>query len=396
MKTIYLDHAATTPLDERVLEKMLPFLKEQYGNPSSLCYQGRVASTAIANARQKIANGLNCEVNEVIFTSGGTESDNLALIGAALANKHKGQHIITSNIEHHAVLKSCEALAKQGFSITYLPVDKYGLITPVQVQNAITAQTILVSIIYANNEIGTIEPVKEIAHVCKEKGVLIHTDACQAVGACSIDVKDLGVDLLTINGSKIYGPKGSGVLFIRTGVKVSPLLYGGSQEFKMRPGTENVAGIVGLAEAFELARSEQNLEENKRLVVMRDRLISALLNSIPKSRLNGHPTKRLPNNVNISFLNIEGESILLHLDALGISASTSSACTSADLEPSHVLLALGLPKEVAHGSLRLTLGRSNSNEDIEYVIAMITKIVQRLRAISAINLDTADFPGLFS
>lgn len=391
---IYLDHAATTPLNRCVLDVMLPFLEDRYGNPSSLYSLGREANAAICRARGKVAACLNCTANEIIFTGNGTESDNLAIIGIALENRNKGKHIITSSIEHHAVLNSCEALKSYGFTITYIPVDKYGVVDPGLVREAITEQTILVSIIFANNEIGTIEPIQAIANVCREAGVLMHTDACQAAGAFSLDVKELGVDALTINGSKIYGPKGSGALFVRRGVKIKPVLYGGSQEFSKRAGTENVAGIVGLAEAFYLAQNNHE-EENKRLTVMRDRLINALLTKIPKSRLNGHPTQRLPNNVNISFLDVEGEAIILHLDALGICASTGSACTSIDLEPSHVLLALGLPKEIAHGSLRLTLGKNNTNEEVDYVINVIPEVIQKLRAMSALNLNIADFPGLF-
>lgn len=394
MKTIYLDHAATTNLDARVLAKMQPFLTEKYGNPSSLHSIGREVKSAINKARETIASYFNCAFEEIIFTGSGTESDNLAIIGAALANKEKGNHIVTTKVEHHAVMYACEFLKRQGFEITYVPVDKYGLVAPEHIRSAITAKTILVSVIFANNEIGTIQPIKEIAAVCKEKEVLMHTDACQVAGVLSLEVKNLGVDLLTINSNKIYGPKGVGVLFVRNGVKITPLLYGGSQEFSKRAGTENVAGIVGIAEALQLAQCEKDAE-NKRLTKMRDRLIKELLAKIPKSRLNGHPIERLPNNVNISFLDVEGESIILHLDACGICVSTGSACTSTDLEPSHVLLALGLPDEIAHGSVRITLGRQNTEHDVDCVIKILPEIIAKLRDMSPLNSKLEDYPGLF-
>ena len=394
MKTIYLDHAATTGVDEQVLAKMLPFLTEKYGNPSSLHVLGREAKSAVNNAREIIAKYFNCLPQEIIFTGSGTESDNLAIIGAALANQHKGKHIITTKIEHHAVMYACDYLKSQGFTITYVPVDKYGIVDANQVQAHISADTILVSIIFANNEIGTIQPIKEIAAICKSKGLLMHTDACQAAGVVDLDVQDLGVDLLSINSNKIYGPKGVGVLYRRKGTKLTPLLYGGSQEFSVRAGTENVAGIVGMAEALHLAQQKKAME-NVRLCTMRDRLIKELLAIIPKSRLNGHPTLRLPNNVNISFLDVEGESIILHLDNCGICASTGSACTSADLEASHVLQALGLPDEVAHGSVRLSLGRENTEQDIDYVIETLPKIIAKLREMSPLCAKLEDYVEWF-
>lgn len=395
MKKIYLDHASTTYVDPRVLKKMLPFFSQCYGNPSSLYLLGREAKTALHEARQKVASCFKCSLEEIIFTGSGTESDNLAIVGSAWAHKNKGNHLITSNIEHHAVAYSCEYLKQHGFTITYLPVDHEGLINPQQVAEAITDTTILVSIHYANNEIGTVEPISEIASVCQKKGILLHTDACQAAGVFDMDVQKLGIDLLTINGSKIYGPKGTGALYIRKGIDVDPIIHGGSQEFNKRAGTENTAGIVGLAEAFYLAQQERE-EENQRLTTMRDFLIKKLLATIPKSRLNGHATKRLPNNVNISFLNVEGEAILLHLDELGIYVSTGSACTSESLEPSHVLLALGLPHEVAHGSIRITLGKKNTFQDIKRVVNVLPQVIEKLRSISPLHLTCEDFPALFS
>jgi len=394
MKTIYLDYAATTSVDELVLEKMLPFFTEKYGNPSSLHSVGREAKLAISQARETIAKHFNCLPREIIFTGSGTESDNLAIIGVAMANRHKGKHIITTKIEHHAVLYACSYLEQNGFEITYLPVNKDGIVDPKDVRAAISEQTVLVSVIFANNEIGTIQPIKEIAAICNSSKVLMHTDACQAAGAFILDVRDLGVDLLTINGSKIYGPKGVGALFVREGVKVSPMLYGGTQEFSRRAGTENIPGIVGMAEALHLVQSERE-DENARLIKMRDRLIKELLTLIPKSRLNGHPTQRLPNNINMSFLDVEGESIILHLDAKGVCVSTGSACTSTDLEASHVLLALGLPDELAHGSVRLTLGKYTTESDIEYVIKILPEVISRLREMSPLCSKVEDYAGLF-
>jgi cysteine desulfurase len=394
MKVIYLDHAATTNIDKRVLAKMQPFLTKKYGNPSSLHSVGREAKSAVNKARELVAKYFNCLPEEIIFTGSGTESDNLAIIGAALANQHKGNHIITTKIEHHAVLHACNYLAQNGFEITYLPVDKYGLIDAKQVQEAITDKTILVSVIFANNEVGTVQPIREIATICRFKQILMHSDACQAAGVFDLNVQDLGVDLLTINSNKIYGPKGVGALFIRQGSKITPMIYGGSQEFSKRAGTENVAGIVGMAEALHLAQQERELE-NIRLIKMRDRLIKELLVAVPKSRLNGHSKQRLPNNVNISFLDVEGESIILHLDARGICVSTGSACTSTDLEASHVLLALGLPDEVAHGSVRLTLGRENTEKDIDYVIKILPQVIAKLRDMSPLSAKLESYTEWF-
>jgi cysteine desulfurase len=391
---IYLDYAATTFVDEEVVKEMLPFFTEKFGNPSSLHTPGREAKQAIENARATVANYLNCKSSEVIFTGSGTESDNLAIIGVALANQKKGRHIITSNAEHHAVLYATEFLKTQGFEITYLKVDKYGKIDPEKVKDALRSDTILVSIIFANNEIGTINPIQEIAKICREKQVPFHTDACQATQALTLDVEALGVDLLTLNGNKIYGPKGVGALFVRKGIKITPMIYGGAQEFSKRAGTENTAAIVGFAKALELIQKNREAE-NLRLQKLRDKLITGLLTKIPGSRLNGHPTDRLPNNVNISFLNVEGESVLLYLDAAGICASTGSACSSASLEPSHILMAIGLPQEIAHGSIRLTLGKKTSESDIDFVLKVFPEIIDTLRKMSPLHYKTEHFPDIF-
>ena len=381
---IYLDHAATTPVDPRVVEAMLPYWTEQYGNPSSIYSLGRAAARALESARETVASILHCEPREVIFTSCGTESDNLAIRGVAFARRAagKGNHIITSSIEHHAVGHTVEQLAKHfGFEATFLPVDQYGVVDPDEVRKAIRRDTVLISIMYANNEIGTIEPIAEIGAIAREHGIPFHTDAVQAGGALSLDVNVLNVDLLSLSAHKFYGPKGVGVLYARRGVSFWPTQTGGGQERNRRAGTENVPYIVGLATALRLAYEELE-EHNARLVRLRDRLIRGVLESIPDSRLTGHPTNRLPNSASFVFRGIEGESILLNLDMEGICASSGSACTSASLEPSHVLLALGLPHEVAHGSLRLTLGRSNTEEQVDRVLEVLPGIVQKLRAMS--------------
>jgi len=380
-KRIYMDHAATTPVKKEVLEEMLPYFTENFGNPSSVHAFGRRAREAMDLARERVANALNASVDEIYFTSGGSESDNWAIKGVALANKEKGNHIITTQIEHHAVLHACQYLEKHGFKVTYLPVDKYGLVTEEQVLNAITEKTILVTIMFANNEIGTIQPIKEIAKVVRDKGIYFHTDAVQALGSVPIDVKDLDIDLLSLSGHKIYGPKGVGVLYIKKGVKIDAVLHGGAQESNRRAGTENVPGIVGMGKAVELACN--NLDKRiDRLTRLRDRLIDGIMSKIPHTILNGHRQKRLPGNVNICFEYIEGESLLLSLDLEGIACSSGSACTSGSLEPSHVLLALGLPHEIAHGSLRLTLGDDNTREDVDYVLEKLPIIVNRLREMS--------------
>jgi cysteine desulfurase len=380
---IYLDYAATTPLDPRVLEAMLPYMTERFGNPNSIHSFGREARLAIDEAREKIAQLLNCQPSEIVFTSGGTESDNLALRGVAEAYRQKGNHIITTAIEHHAVLRTCKALEDMGFSVTYLSVDEHGLVSPEQVAEAVNERTILVSVMHANNEIGTIEPVAEIVKAVKEKrpDTLVHTDAVQTVGHISVDIQELGVDLLSFSAHKFYGPKGVGGLFIRKGVRLVPQLTGGGQERNRRSGTENVAGIVGMAKALEIAIAEMS-NELPRLQSLRDELIAGVLNRIPDSRLNGHPTQRLPHNANFSFRGIDSETLLLQLDMHGIAASSGSACSSGSLEPSHVLLALGLDYELAISSLRLTLGRFTSHEHILRVLDLLPNIVERLRALS--------------
>ncbi len=380
-KQIYFDYAATTPMKKEVLDEMLPYFNTGFGNPSSIHSFGREVKGALDTARDRIAKTLNAKSDEIFFTAGGTESDNWAIKGVALANKDKGNHIITTKIEHHAVLHTCEYLEKQGFEVTYLDVDEYGMISLEDLRNAIKDNTILVTIMYANNEIGTIQPIKEAAAIAKEKGVIFHTDAVQAYGNIALDVNDLGIDLMSMSSHKIYGPKGVGALYIRKGTKIHQLIHGGAQEKRRRAGTENIPGIVGFGKAAEMAY--ENLEEHsERLVKLRDKLIKGLTEEIPYTRLNGHPTKRLPGNANISFQFIEGESLLLSLDMVGIAGSSGSACTSGSLDPSHVLMAIGLNHETAHGSLRLTLGDFTTEEDIDYVIEKLPPIVDRLRQMS--------------
>ncbi|GFN36015.1 cysteine desulfurase NifS [Tepidimicrobium xylanilyticum] len=378
---IYMDNSATTPVKEEVLKEMLPYFTKNYGNPSSIYSLGNQSKNAVEIAREKIAKALNAKPNEIFFTAGGSEADNWALKGVAYANRNKGNHIITSKIEHHGILHTCEYLEKQGFQVTYLDVDEYGVVNLKQLEDAITDKTILISIMFANNEIGTIQPIKEIGRIAKEKGIYFHTDAVQAIGHIRIDVNELNIDLLSLAAHKFYGPKGVGALYIRQGVKIDTLISGGAQERNRRAGTENVPGIVGMGKAIELAY--ENLEEkNARLISLRDRLIKKIFDNIDHVRLNGHPTNRLPGNVNVCFEFIEGESLLLSLDMEGIAASSGSACTSGSLEPSHVLLAIGLPHEVAHGSLRLSLGEFNTEEEVDYVVEKLTEIVTRLRAMS--------------
>lgn len=397
MKDIYFDHAATTYLDERVLAAMLPYFTEVYGNPSSFHMAGLQAKQAVSEARKTIAKIINARDEEIIFTSGGTESDNLALLGTIRAHAAKGKHVITSAIEHHAVLEPLLLLQKRGeIELTILPVDRDGLVSVKDLQAALRPDTILVSIMMANNEIGTIQPIADIGRALlawkKEHTSsfpYFHSDACQAAGACDLDVEKLHVDLLTINGSKIYGPKGMGLLYVRRGTKLEPLIIGGGQERNLRSGTENVPGIIGLSKALELAQQEKETE-NARLIALRDRLMEGLT-AIPKSRVNGHLTERLPNNVNISFLDIEGEAAVLYLDAEGVYASTGSACASASLDPSHVILATGLSYEAAHGSLRFTLGKRSTAEDVEHVINIMPGIVEKLRHMSPVNLDMKYF-----
>lgn len=381
MRSIYLDHAATTPTRPEVVKSMLPYFTDAFGNPSSIHSQGQEAKGAVEEARTKVAELIGARSEEIVFTSGGTEADNYALKGVAYANKHKGNHIITTSIEHHAVLEVCKFLGRRGFRITYLPVDKYGLVYPDDVRKAITDKTILISVMHANNEVGTIEPVEEIGRIAREAGVYFHSDAVQTVGHIPVNVDKLKVDLLSISAHKLYGPKGAGVLYIRKGTKLVSLIHGGEHEKRRRAGTENVPAIVGLGKAVELAGQEIG-REAERLAYLRDKLIEGLREKIDHTRLNGHPTRRLSNNVNVSIDFVEGESMLLNLDLEGICASTGSACSSASLEPSHVLLALGLLAEQAHGSLRFTLGRENTEADIERVLEVLPGIVAKLRAMS--------------
>ncbi|MDU1411682.1 MAG: cysteine desulfurase NifS [Clostridium sp.] len=381
-KPVYMDYAATTFTKPEVLEEMMPYFTDFYGNPSSIYSISRDTKKAIDKARQRVATALNADPQEIYFTGGGSEADNWAIKGISLANKNKGNHIITSKIEHHAVLHTCEYLEKNGFEVTYLDVDSEGLIRLEDLKAAIRPTTVLVTIMTANNEIGTIQPIKEIGEICKEHKIFFHTDAVQAVGHIDMDVKDMNIDALSLSGHKIYGPKGVGVLYLRKGIKIHNLIHGGAQERNRRAGTENVAGIVGLGKAIELAVSELP-KEKARLTRLRDKLIKGLREAVPYSKLNGATgEKRLPGNVNISFEFIEGESVLLMLDAKGICASSGSACTSGSLDPSHVLLSIGLPHEVAHGSLRLTMGARTTEEEVDYVIETVPAIVQRLRDMS--------------
>lgn len=385
MKRIYLDNAATTAVHPAVIEKMLPYFSECYGNASSIHFAGREARKALEEARRTVSSVLNCKPQEIYFTSGGTESDNWALKGTAFANRKKGNHIITSAIEHHAILHTCEWLEKQGFEVTYVPVDEFGCVNPEDVKSAIKDTTILVSVMAANNEIGTIQPIKEIAAIAHEHGVLFHTDAVQAIGAVRVDVQEIGCDMLSLSAHKFHGPKGVGVLYVKQGTRIENLLHGGAQERSRRATTENVAGIVGLAHALELATADIE-GKAKRLIALRDQLIEKLT-AIPHVRLNGHPTKRLPGNVNISVRFIEGEALLLRLDMAGIAGSSGSACTSGSLDPSHVLLAIGLPHEIAHGSLRLSLTETNTQEDVDYVLATLPGIISNLREMSPLYND---------
>ncbi|MGB9708280.1 MAG: cysteine desulfurase NifS [Candidatus Pacearchaeota archaeon] len=380
MRRIYLDHAATTPLAEEVLEAMKPYFSEKFGNASSLHSFGVEAREAVENSRKIAAKFLGARPNEIIFTSGGTESNNLAIKGVAFANKAKGNHIITSKIEHHAIEEPCKWLEKNGFKVTYLNVDKDGLVNPRDVEKAITKDTILVSIMHANNEIGTIEPIEEIGKICKKHKVYFHTDAVQSFGKIPIDVKKMNIDLLSASSHKLYGPKGVGLLFIKPDVKIEPVQHGGGHEQGLRSGTENVPGIVGFAKAIELAEKTMK-SEAERQTKLRDKLINNIL-KIGDSQLNGHATQRLPNNCNFSFKGIEGEALLIRLNEKGIAVSTGSACSTKSLAPSHVLTAIGLTAEQAHGSLRITLGKDNTEKDIDYTIEQLKNIINSLRKIS--------------
>ena len=381
MRRIYLDYAATTPTHPEVVKTMLPYFSEAFGNPSSLYTCGQEAKEALTEVRARVADLISARSEEIIFTGGGTESDNSAIKGVAYANRDRGNHIITTAIEHHAVLETCRFLETMGFNVTYLPVDSYGTVAPEDVRKAITRKTILISVMHANNEVGTIEPVAEIGKIAKEAGVYFHTDAVQTAGHLPISVDEFGLDLLSISAHKLYGPKGVGALYIRKGTKLLPLIHGGEQEGMRRASTENVPGIVGFGKAVELAQQEMN-EEAERITSLRDKLINGLLERIDHIRLNGHPKNRLPNNVNVSVAFVEGESMCLNLDLAGICAATGSACSSASEEPSHVLTSLGVPPQEAHGSIRLSLGKWTTVEDIDRVLEVFPQIVAKLRAMS--------------
>ncbi|AOT72852.1 cysteine desulfurase NifS [Geosporobacter ferrireducens] len=380
-KRIYLDYSATTPMKQEVLDEMMPYFTEKFGNPSSIHSFGREAKQAIDLSRERLAKAIGAKAEEIFFTGGGSEADNWAIKGIAYANRDKGNHIITTKIEHHAVLHTCEYLEKNGFEVTYLDVDAFGHIKIDDLKNAITDQTILITIMFANNEIGTIQPIQEIGQITKEKKIIFHVDAVQAFGNVKIDVNDLNIDLMSLSAHKVYGPKGIGALYIRKGVKLHSLIHGGAQERRRRAGTENLPGIVGFGKAASLA--SENLEVHiQHVKTLRDKLIKGIMEQVNYVRLNGHSEYRLPGNVNFAFEFIEGESLLLSLDMLGIAGSSGSACTSGSLDPSHVLMSLGLTHEIAHGSLRLTIGDFTTEEDIDYVLQELPKVVDRLRQMS--------------
>lgn len=381
MKRVYLDYAATTPCDPEVIKAMQPYFFEKFGNASSIYSYGQEAKKAIEDTRKKFAEFIGASTSEIVFTSGGTESNNFAIKGVAFSQEKKGNHIITTAIEHHAISEPCKFLEKRGFKVTYVGVDKDGLVSPQEIKKAITDKTILISVMHANNEIGTIQPIAEIGKIAKEKGVYFHTDAVQTVGHIPVNVNDLNVDLLSVSAHKFYGPKGVGALYVRKGTRIETFLHGGDQENGRRGSTYNNAGIVGLGCAIELCQSKMEVETSFQ-IGLRDKLTREINAKIPEVKLNGHSLNRLPNNVNFSFKYIEGESILLNLDMLGIACSTGSACTSSSLEPSHVLLAIGLPHETAHGSLRITLGRWTKEEDVSYLLECLPKIIEKLRAMS--------------
>ena len=381
MNRIYMDNAATTPVSPEVLNSMMPYFTQVYGNASSIHQTGREAAKAIADARRQVAAAIGARPEEVYFTAGGSESDNWAIKGTAFARRQKGNHIITSSIEHHAVLHTCEWLQKQGFDVTYLPVDGEGFVSPADVEKAITDKTILITIMAANNEIGTVEPIAEIGKIAKAHNIPFHTDAVQALGAVPVNVNDWQVDMLSLSGHKFHGPKGVGALYVRKGTKLDTLLQGGAQERGLRAGTENLSGIVGLGKAIALA-TEHLDEKAAKLSALRDRLMDGILNAIPDVRINGPRANRLPGNANVSVRYVEGEALLLRLDLAGIAASSGSACTSGSLDPSHVLLAIGLPHEIAHGSLRLSLSQYNTGEDVDEVLKVLPGIVENLRAMS--------------
>lgn len=380
-KMVYMDYAATTYTKPEVLQEMLPYFTEKFGNPSSVYTFARESKKAVEKAREQVAKAIGCLPDEVYFTAGGSEADNWAIKGIAFANKNKGNHIITSCIEHHAVLHTCQFLERNGFEVTYLPVDEDGKVRIEDLEKAITDKTILISIMFANNEIGTIQPIEEIGRIAKAHNIPFHTDAVQAVGNVEINVKDMNIDMLSMSGHKFYGPKGVGVLYIRKGIRIDNLVHGGGQERKRRAGTENLPGIVGIGKAIEMATADIKGHSEK-ISALRNRLLEGIEKQIPYVKLNGHRTDRLPGNLNVSFQFIEGESMLLMLDMAGICASTGSACSSGSLDPSHVLLAIGLPHEMAHGSLRLTIGDGTTQEDVDYVLEKLPEIVNRLRQMS--------------
>ncbi len=393
MKRVYFDHNATTPVHPEVLDALLPYLKDAWGNPSSIHWAGRDPRKAIDEAREQVAQFLGCSPVEIVFTSSGSESDNFAIKGTALAKKSRGNHIITTQVEHPAVLNTCRYLEKEGFRVTYLGVNQYGTIDLEELKEAITDETILMTIMYANNETGVIFPVEEIGRIARERGITFHTDAVQAAGKLPLDVRRLNCDLLSISGHKIYAPKGVGALYIRRGVRVVPLIHGGHHERNRRAGTENVAGIVGLGKACEIAMRDMDTEV-AHIRSLRDKLEKGLMEKIPHLRLNGHPEKRIPNTTNLGFDFVEGESLLLNLDMLGIAASSGSACTSGSLEPSHVLVAMGIPPELSHGSVRFSLGRFNTEEDVDYLLENMPPIVERMRSMSPL-WNEAEKKGMF-
>jgi cysteine desulfurase len=384
MRKVYFDHSATTPVDPLVVDAMIPFLNVKFGNPSSIHSYGREVKVALEEARESIADFCNVRAADIYFTSGGTESDNMAIKGAAYELKNKGKHIITSKVEHHAVLHSCEFLEKEGFEVTYVAPDKYGMIHPESVEDAIREDTILITVMHANNEVGTINPIDRIGEVARNKGILFHTDAVQSFGKIPIDLSKLPVDLMSMSGHKIYGPKGVGVLYVRKGVRLVQLSHGGGHERKRRPGTENMPGIIGMAKAVELRKERMN-DENKYLKNLRDKFYKKINESIPRIFLNGHPEERLAGHLNLSFQGIEGEALLLSLDLKGVAASSGSACTSGSIDPSHVLSAMGIKPELAQSSIRFTLGSDNTEEDIDYTAGILPEIVQRLRSMSALE-----------
>lgn len=382
MRRVYLDHSATTPLDPSVLEAMTPYMSFAFGNPNSLHLWGREAREAVERARSQVAALVGASPEEIVFTGGGSESDNLAIKGVAWRLKGRGRHLITSSVEHHAVLDAFRWLQGQGFEVTYLSVDRYGMVSSEELRRSIRDDTILVSVMFANNEVGTIQPIEELGAICRERGVLFHTDAIQAVGHLPVDVSKLPVDLMTISAHKMYGPKGVGALYVRRGVKLEPLVHGGGQERGLRSGTENVAGIVGFGAAASLALRRLESGDEERVKALRDRLVRGVLSSVPEVELTGHPTRRLPFHASFCVSHVEGEAMILRLDALGIGVSSGSACTSGSLEPSHVLLAMGIEHKTAHGSLRVTLGKDNVEEDVDYFVESLRRVVEELRSIS--------------